>query len=88
MARDQLGTLRGLVPPDPETNVSRPEWAVVYVPRRRRNRFAASCVQTFPSAEQAIAAAQPEQKRFAARVTGPSKSSEGQYVYYLVQWLD
>jgi hypothetical protein len=88
MAPDRFNPLRGMVPPDPDSEVSRPEWAVVYVPRRRRTRFAASCVQTFPSAEQAIEAAEPERKRFAARVTGPSKSSEGQYVYYLVRWLD
>jgi hypothetical protein len=88
MASDRFSPLRGMVPPDPDSEVSRPEWAVVYVPRRRRNRFAASCVETFATAEQAIAAADPDRKRFAARVTGPSKSSEGQYVYYLVRWLD
>lgn len=80
--------MRGFVPPDPETGVSSYQYAVVYVPRRNRNRFAANCVAIKSSAEQALADAEPEQKYFAARVMGPSKSSEGQYLYYLAEWLD
>lgn len=80
--------MRGFVPPDPETSVSTYLYAVVYVPRRSRNRFAANCVQIKSSAEQAIADANPENRYFAARVMGPSKSSEGQYLYYLAEWLD
>jgi hypothetical protein len=79
--------MRGFVPPDPETEVSTCQYAVVYVPRRNRNRFSASCVAIKSSAEQAINDAQPEQQYFAAKVLGPSKSSEGQYLYYLAQWL-
>jgi hypothetical protein len=33
------------------------------------------------------AAVDPSRNRHAARVLGPSKSSEGQYLYYLVEWL-
>jgi hypothetical protein len=80
--------MRGFVPPDPETEVSTCQYAVVYVPRRNRNRFSASCVVIKNSAEQAIKDAQPEQQYFAAKVLGPSKSSEGQYLYYLAEWLD
>jgi hypothetical protein len=61
---------------------------VVYVPRRSRNRFAANCVKTVASREIAIENADPSQKYYAARVAGPSKSSEGQYVYYLLEWLE
>ena len=80
--------MRGIIPPDPETNVSNMEFAVVYVPRRSRNRFSSGCVEIMPSASAAIDAAEPENKRYAARVSGPSKSSEGQYLYYLLEWLD
>ncbi len=80
--------MRGFVPPDPETSASGHHYAVVYVPRRSRNRFAASCVEIKDSAEQAISEADPSAKRFAARVMGPSKSSEGQYIYYLAEWLE
>lgn len=80
--------MRGMVPPDPETTVSNIEYAVVYVPRRSRNRFAAGCVDIRASAAEAIDDADPDNKRYAARVSGPSKSSEGQYIYYLLEWLD
>lgn len=80
--------MKGFVPPDPETSVSSYQYAVVYVPRRSRNRFSASCVQVKASAEQALAAADEGNKLFAARVMGPSKSSEGQYLYYLAEWLE
>ena len=80
--------MRGFVPPDPETSVSTIHYAVVYVPRRSRRRFASSCVALKDSAEQALADARPDDKYFAARVIGPSKSSEGQYLYYLAEWLE
>ncbi|WJW76862.1 hypothetical protein QVG61_13070 [Thiohalobacter sp. IOR34] len=80
--------MKGFVPPDPETRVSELRYAVVYVPRRSRKRFPASCVQLMASAEAARQAADPEARRYAAQVIGPSKSSEGQYLYYLAEWLD
>ena len=80
--------MRGFVPPDPETAVSDYRYAVVYVPRRSRKRFARSCVEIKESAEQALADARPDERYYAARVLGPSKSSEGQYLYYLDEWLD
>jgi len=40
-----------------------------------------------PSAAEALARAPQGSNRFPARVIGPSKSSEGQYIYYLVDWL-
>jgi len=79
--------MRGMVPPDPDSKSSNLEYAVVYVPKRSRNRFAASCVEVKSCAADALDAADPESKRFAARVSGPSKSSEGQFIYYLVEWL-
>lgn len=80
--------MRGIVPPDPDTNVSNMEYAVVYVPRRSRNRFPAGCVEIKACAADAIEDADPDNKRYAARVSGPSKSSEGQFIFYLLEWLD
>ncbi len=77
-----------MVPPDPESKTSNLEYAVVYVPKRSRNRFAASCVEIKTCAAEALDQAEPDNKRFAARVSGPSKSSEGQYIYYLIEWLE
>ena len=79
--------MRKFVPLDPESQVSQEHWAVVYVPRRSRSRFSASCVQTQPSQEQALQASAPDMSQFAAKLIGPSKSSEGQSIYYLVHWL-
>jgi hypothetical protein len=80
--------MRGLVPPDPETGVSTPNYAVVYMPGRTRKRFPAGCVRVVDSREQALAKADPAGHQFAALVLGPSKSSEGQYLYYLLEWLE
>lgn len=80
--------MRGMVPPDPEGSASDIVYAVVYVPRRSRNRFPAGCVEIMEHAADAIEAADPDNNRFPARVSGPSKSSEGQYIYYLLEWLD
>ena len=80
--------MRGMVPPDPESTASSIEYAVVYVPKRSRNRFAANCVEIKNCAADALDDADPDNKRFAARVSGPSKSSEGQFIYYLVDWLE
>ena len=76
-----------MVPPDPITKVSQARYAVVFVPRRSRKRFSAGCVEIKASAEEALAGEDSENKRYAAIVIGPSKSSEGQYLYYLSEWI-
>ena len=73
---------------DPETDVVNQHFAVVYAPRRKRDRFPVACVQVLDSEQQAREAAAPERKRYAAKVVGPARSSEGQSLYYLVAWLD
>ncbi len=80
--------MRGMVPPDPESSVSNLEYAVIYIPKRSRNRFSANCVEIKSCAADALDDADLENKKFAARISGPSKSSEGQYIYYLVEWLE
>ncbi len=79
--------MRGMVPNDPQTSVSNVEFAVIYAPRKKRTRFPASCVVIKTDAAQAYADESPDKKHYAARVHGPSKSSEGQYIYYLLDWL-
>jgi len=79
--------MHGMIPLDPDSSVSGIAYAVVYIPKRSRNRFAANCVQIKASAEAARNDADPNNKYFAARVSGPSKSSEGQEIYYLLEWL-
>lgn len=81
--------MRGMVPPDPDGGVSKSAYATVYMPKFKpsRNRFPAGCVEIHEDAASAINAASYDGKRFPAIVLGPSKSSEGQYLYYLVEWL-
>lgn len=79
--------MRKFIPPDPECEVSTEHCAVVHVPRRSRDRFGAGSVTLYDSEEAARAAADPERNLRAAIVMGPSKSSEGQTIYYLVRWL-
>lgn len=77
-----------MVPIDPQTDVSQEQYAVVYIPRRIRKRFPASCVEIKKTADEALAGAKLAEKKYAAVVIGPSKSSEGQYIYYLKDWLN
>ncbi len=80
--------LQGMVPPDPETEVSRECFAVVRLGRSaRRKRFPAASVREVASREQAVETAAANSKLAPARLVGPSKSSEGQFIYYLVEWL-
>jgi len=80
----------GFVPADPATDVSTLQYAVVYAPRRKanRNRIPKSCVEIKEDKDQALEQSKPEAKRYAAQVLGPSKSSEGQYIYYVMEWLE
>jgi hypothetical protein len=84
---DTVITMRGFVPPDPQTEVSVERYAVVYVPKRSRKRFPAGCVEIVESEQAAIDQSDATNKHFPAIVLGPSKSSEGQLIYYLVKWL-
>ena len=76
-----------MVPPDPQTDVSQVRFAVIFTPRPSRKRYPAGCVEIFETEAQALAAADTANNHHAARVVGPSKSSEGQYIYYLMAWL-
>jgi hypothetical protein len=62
---------------------------VIYAPRgRHRQRFPESCVTCHASEAEARAAARPEAGHFAAVASGPSRSSEGFRLYYVVRWLE
>lgn len=79
--------MHGMVPNDPQSDVSDYHYAVIYAPRTSRKRFPATCVTCIESKEQAFEQEDHKKKRYAAIVHGPSKSSEGQYIYYLREWL-
>jgi hypothetical protein len=72
---------------DSETSVVSEQFAIVYAPRRSRKRFAENCVTIVDSVKAAIEQSQTDNKQYAAKVLGPSRSSEGLMLYYLVDWL-
>ncbi len=73
---------------DTESEAIREQWAVVQTPKpERRKRFPESCVRLVASEAEAVAAADTSRNEYPARVYGPSKSSEGLRLYYLVRWV-
>jgi len=73
---------------DSETKVVSECFAVVYAPRRTRDRFPENCVTVVESDDAARAGADAKKNLYAAKVVGPARSSEGLRVFYLVAWLD
>ncbi len=72
---------------DTETNVVSEVYAVIYAPRKNRKRFPDNCVTIMDSAVAARQQACAESNQYPAKVLGPSRSSEGLMLYYLVEWL-
>jgi hypothetical protein len=73
---------------DPDGRVADERFAVVYAPKRVRDRVPEGNVRVVESEDAARAAADPAKKLFPAQVVGPARSSEGVSVYYIVSWLD
>lgn len=73
---------------DSDSDVVQHKFAVIYAPKRSRGRFAENCVFVVESELDAIDEANAEKNLYAAKVIGPSKSSEGQRIYYLEAWID
>lgn len=73
---------------DPDGQVAEERIAIVYAPKRTRDRVPEGNVQVVESETIALAATDPVKKLFPARVIGPARSSEGVSVYYIVCWLD
>lgn len=73
---------------DPESRSLDERFALVKAPRKNRARYPESCVTPVEDERAARAGAHPDGNLHAAVVYGPSKSSEGQRIYYLVRWLD
>lgn len=73
---------------DTESPLVQTGYVVIYAPQRNRKRFPEGCVSVYPDEAAARAAARPDQGYHAAVASGPSRSSEGFHLYYLVRWLD
>lgn len=74
---------------DTETQLVRQHYVVIYTPGgKARKRFPENCVSLHADESAARAAARPEAGFHAAVASGPSRSSEGFRLFYLVRWLD
>lgn len=74
---------------DTEAQLVAPRHVVIYSPGGKgRKRFPENCVVVHPDAASARAAARPGEGYHAALASGPSRSSEGFRLFYLVHWLD
>lgn len=72
---------------DAQTNLVQEHYAVIYTPKKSRNRFPDNCVTVYDTDIKAIEAADADKGLYAAKVIGPSRSSEGFMLYYLAHWL-
>lgn len=72
---------------DSESKVVNERFAVIYAPRKQRQRFPENCVTVMDNEQEAKDAADHANKLYAAKVLGPSRSSEGLRLFYLVHWL-
>ncbi len=74
---------------DLESNVVGTTAVVIYSPSgKTRKRFPEGVVEVFGSEADARAHAEPDKHCHAALASGPSRSSEGFRLFYLVRWLD
>jgi hypothetical protein len=73
-----------------QSNTMHSCYALVYTPKREqsRNRFPENCVFKMESEQAAKMAAEPDKNLYPALIRGPSRSSEGVMLYYLLEWLD
>jgi len=72
---------------DPESRSLDERYALIKSPSQRRARFPEGCVTVVASEADALAGRDEARKLLPALVYGPSSSSEGQKLYYLVRWL-
>ncbi len=74
---------------DIESKVVGTSAVVIYSPSgKKRKRFPEGVVEVYASEAEARAHADPDKSRHAAVASGPSRSSEGFKLFYLVRWLD
>jgi hypothetical protein len=72
---------------DPESKSLGERFALIKTPRKSRSRYPEGCVTPVSDEQAALEGAEPTRNLHPAVVYGPSKSSEGQRIYYLVRWL-
>lgn len=70
--------------PHPRANFAKEQFAVVRIPRIKRDRVPATNVRIVQDLATANQQANADEKLYAAKVLGPARSSEGTMLYYIV----
>jgi hypothetical protein len=70
--------------PHPSANAAKEQFALVRIPRLKRERVPENQVKLMDDLQSALAQADATQHLYAAKVVGPARSSEGVYLYYLI----
>jgi hypothetical protein len=72
---------------DPESTSLQQRFALIKTPRTTRKRYPEGCVEIVASETAARTGAGRDKNLYPAIVYGPSVSSEGLRIYYLVRWI-
>ena len=70
--------------PHPNADFAKEQFAVVNIPRVKRDRVPAGNVEIMDSLEEAIKFAKNREHFYAAKVVGPARSSEGVVLFYII----
>jgi hypothetical protein len=73
---------------DTESQALGERFALIRTPRRRGVRYPAGCVTEVANEQAARQGADPGRHLYPALVYGPSRSSEGVRMFYLIRWLE
>jgi hypothetical protein len=73
---------------DPSSDLTQECYALIDAPIIKRKRFPENSVTVVANEAEALAGADPSRNIVPAVVFGPSRSSEGFRLFYLVRWLD
>lgn len=71
--------------PHPRANYAEEVYAVVRIPRLKRERVPSGSVTVVEEIEEALQLSDPDNNLYAARLVGPARSSEGVELYYIVE---
>lgn len=69
----------------PSISIVKEAFAVVRIPKIRRERVATNNVEVVEDLDIAIEKSDPSNHLYAAKVLGPSRSSEGMTLYYILE---
>jgi hypothetical protein len=73
---------------DPSSDLTQECYALIDAPIIKRKRFPENSVTVVANEAEALAGADPARNIVPAVVFGPSRSSEGFRLFYLVRWLE